>query len=380
MHRHYHFHKIHILKNELSEVYMNLSIQSFALSLVSVFIPIYLLKLGYSFNEVIMFFIVFEGTLGFVSPFAATLANKIGFKHIIMLRVPFLITFLLGLNFIETYSISIYLLALIGGGSASLYWNSINSIFAKHSNKLHRGTQTSKLFSIPQIASLAGPTIGGLIALVFGFNILFITTTVFVCISIIPLFFTKDTKTHVNFSFKKMLKFKNNFKYLIYFMFHGIKSLVSYLFWPIFIYWGLQGSTIGMGLSHTITSLGIIAFTFYIGKKSDNMDKFKLIRYGGLLFGILWFVRIFSKGTIDYFILSFLGGLIIVLIDLPFVAVSFDEANKKNPDEFIVFKEFSMNLGKVIFLACTLLVSDAILKIFFGFSVAGIVSLAFILF
>ncbi|MCK5043262.1 MAG: hypothetical protein KAR51_04500, partial [Candidatus Aenigmarchaeota archaeon] len=137
MHLHHHMHKIHILKDELSEVYMNLAIQSFALSLISIFIPIYILSVGFTFDYMILFFMVFYGFIGLTSPVSAALANKFGFKHIILFRTPILITFLLGLYNIDGLAFSPLFLAAFGGIGSSLYWVSINSIFAKNSTKLH---------------------------------------------------------------------------------------------------------------------------------------------------------------------------------------------------------------------------------------------------
>ena len=132
MHIHHHFHKIHLLKSELSEIYLNLTIQSFGLSLISIFIPIYLLTLNYSLEQVLIFVMVQFGTLALLSPVSALLANRFGFKHIILFRTPLLLAFLAALYFLPKISMSIYLIAFVGGLAGSLYWTSINSIFARH--------------------------------------------------------------------------------------------------------------------------------------------------------------------------------------------------------------------------------------------------------
>ncbi|MCK4926994.1 MAG: hypothetical protein KAS11_00875, partial [Candidatus Aenigmarchaeota archaeon] len=136
MHFHHHMHKIHLLKNELSEVYMNLALESFALSLISIFVPIYILSVGYSFDYMILFFMIYYGCIGIFAPVSASLANRFGFKHIILFRTPLLIAFLLGLHNIESLMFSPLVLAAFGGFGSSLYWISINSIFAKYSDKI----------------------------------------------------------------------------------------------------------------------------------------------------------------------------------------------------------------------------------------------------
>ena len=380
MHLHHHMHKIHLLKNELSEVYMNLALESFALSLISIFVPIYLLSVGYSFDYMIIFFMIYYGCIGLFAPVSAALANRFGFKHIILFRTPLLIAFLLGLHNIENLIFSPLILAAFGGLGSSLYWISINSIFAKYSDKIHRGTQTGKMVSLPQLAALAGPTIGGFISFIYGFKILFLITSVIIIISIVPLFMTKETKPHINFSFRKMINIKANLKYSGYFTLDGAKSVASVIFWPIFIYWGLSGSTTGTGFAQTLTGIGIIAFTYYVGRQTDRKGKTSFIKKGAVFLALVWFARIFASSPFEFFIYSLLAGFFTVLIDVPFLAASFDQANKEDPDEFVVFRDIFIGFGRFLFLGVTLLVSDAAMKVLLGFGLAGAASLLFLFF
>jgi hypothetical protein len=45
--------------NELSELYTSMLIRSLATSLIGLFVPIYLYKLGYSVRSIFLFFIIF---------------------------------------------------------------------------------------------------------------------------------------------------------------------------------------------------------------------------------------------------------------------------------------------------------------------------------
>jgi DHA1 family multidrug resistance protein-like MFS transporter len=194
----YSIHKAIVLKDELQGVYVNLMIQSFAISLIAIFVPIYLLKLGYSLNQVILFEAVKFAGLSFFSPITALLAKRIGFKHLIFFRVPMYIFYLTCLIMLEKFSLPIYLIGLIGGVSGSLYWVSLKSIFAKHSHKEKRGYEASKASALPKLATIFGPAIGGMIAVALGFKVLVTIVCLLLFISVLPLISTGELypRTH----------------------------------------------------------------------------------------------------------------------------------------------------------------------------------------
>ena len=90
-------HKHHILNRELSELFATVSIRGFAVSLIAIFIPIYLLEIGYSLSMTLLFFVV-TNVFHFLGIYpAALIISKKGVKHTIFYSMPFLILFFLGL-------------------------------------------------------------------------------------------------------------------------------------------------------------------------------------------------------------------------------------------------------------------------------------------
>ncbi len=110
-HHHVHAHGLHLIKSELQEVYLNLIIQSFALSLIAIFVPIYLIKLGYSLNQALVFVMVELGMLSFFTPFAVSLAKRFGFKHVILYRAPLIVLYFIALYALNSVKIPIYAIA-----------------------------------------------------------------------------------------------------------------------------------------------------------------------------------------------------------------------------------------------------------------------------
>ena len=170
-----HIYRLNRIRKELNEVYLNQVIQTFALALIGIFIPIYLLKAGFSFNTVLVFMIITWATLAALAPLSAKLSCRIGLKHTILLRAPVLMLFLFMLMYIGNMSLPfLFLIAFIGGVSLCLYWVPINSEFVKNTDRLHIGQQIGLLKAFPKIAAIFAPLIGGLVLEFLGFNILFI--------------------------------------------------------------------------------------------------------------------------------------------------------------------------------------------------------------
>jgi MFS family permease len=109
------------LKSELHELYINMALRTFARSLISIFIPLYLLGLGFDFFIAIGFYGVFAITHAIMGFPAAWLSSKIGLKHLILSSFPFMIIFFLLLYSINSSStgIGVLLIGIFGGiGSA----------------------------------------------------------------------------------------------------------------------------------------------------------------------------------------------------------------------------------------------------------------------
>ena len=90
MHNHHHF--FYFLRNrELNELYFSIAIKSFAVALISVFIPIYFYQVGYPLSYIFLFYAIWSLTHAVLSIPAAKISAKFGLKHTIFFSMPFLI-------------------------------------------------------------------------------------------------------------------------------------------------------------------------------------------------------------------------------------------------------------------------------------------------
>src|SRR3989344_8337303 len=135
-------HFFHFFKDrELNELYVSISIRSFALSLIGVFVPIYFYLIGYSLTSIFFFYMLLSLFHIVFSIPIAKISSKFGIKHLIGLSVPFLIIFFFLLYSIETFNWPLPILSVFAGLSTAMFWLPYHIDFAKFSDRKNRGKE-----------------------------------------------------------------------------------------------------------------------------------------------------------------------------------------------------------------------------------------------
>lgn len=366
-------HRLSKIRTELGEIYLNQVIQTFAVTLIGIFIPIYLLKSGFTLPVSLLFMMVYWITMLILSPFIAKLSDIIGQKHTIILSAPLLMLYFFLLIFVN--SIDPFIIAFVGGASAVFYWIPLNSEFIEHIDKLHTGKEVGYLYALPRVATIIAPLLGGIMLTYLGFNQLFTIVIVLIAFSFSPFLLTRDYKGGFPFSLREMsLRPKNILSYLIFS--EGLIIMAELLAWPLFIFLTL-GNLIIVGASASISGAGIIFFTLFIGKLSDKINRKKLIRIGAVAYAIVWFMRMFVSTELEIYLLSFLGGMFFTLLLVPFYAVFCDFSKRNRISESVVYREIWLSLGRAIPLLLLVMFS---LDLIYAFLITGIFTLLFLLF
>lgn len=374
-------HRIFSIKEELKEVYLNLAIDSFALALIGVFIPIYILRLGFDLNLTILFILVTWLTIAFFSPLAASISSVIGVKHTILARLPLQVLYLFLLVTIpKTIGLltgyeNVYVLgiAFLGGIADSLYWTSLNSEFVKNVDKLHQNEQIGGLFVAARIGSLLAPVAGALILDTLGFDMLFSIVILLITSSVIPLFRSGDYKG--TFKLKiDILGIRKERRLGLALFLQGMTNASEALMWPLYIFFTF-GEVLFVGAASTASGIGVAVLTLSVGKMAARFNRKKMIKIGGVAYACLWFLRPFGSTPLEIMLLSFTGGMLLVLINIPLFSIFSDFASE-NILGRVVFRELWLNTGRVVLLFILLFVTS--FKFEAAFVAAGIAALLFL--
>lgn len=396
-------------EKNLKVIFTTHSIDGFAMSLVGIFIPIYFLTLGYPVAAVIKFFIVYYAA-GIAGAFLAVyIAGFIGLQRLLIVRAPLVILFFGLMYLLGTHDINIYLIAIVGGVQNLFYWTPINILFARNTESKELGRQQSKMMIFSQMAGLLGPVLGGIIAGSLGFKYLLALVFIILAFSSLPLFFLKNA---AHFSFVKTLasvprlfglshphspglaesvlikpSFKFEFKklktlyrkYPKFFWAEVVDNMgeeVEAIIWPIFVYLSLM-SIESVGLMGAAIGLGAMAFTIFIGNLSDKYKKENIIKVGAVCLGLVWLARYFTDSAFTIYLISLVSGFITVLYIVPFstLIIQVGKLDKRILDEFFVFREIPVGLGRIIMLSIALLFVNNLPALF---PVTGLIYLFFL--
>lgn len=340
-----------VINNGFNKILQMMSLNNFAMAFVSVFIPIYLLKLGYSFQMVMLWMIIHHSSLLISSFIMVYVSNCIGLVHSLHVRFVLLVAYFSLLLFgLKDTSWLFYLIPVLTGAEAAFYWMPLNILFVRNTKESGMGNSMSKFFVIPDILKIASPIIGAFIAIHFGFLSLFGLAMFLLLFTFVPVLPLKSEKTNFIFSWQKTREvWKNNKQYFIPEIIDNITEDAMVVF-SIFIYLELM-STLQVGIIGTITSSAALIFTFTLGKLTDNWDKYKLLKIGAVLVTLTWFVNFavgeFNPSQWPFYIATVLAALALKVFLVPYSSLLYNQA-RKDDAQFIILREVPVVLGRII--------------------------------
>lgn len=119
----------------LQELYISTFLKFSSFAIINIFIPVYLFNLEFSLQSIFLFYAVWSLFHLLMSPVAAKISSKIGFKHVIMIANPLSVVLFFFLSQLSNNPGLFFLIAAIGGISGGLYWTPFHTAFAISSDK-----------------------------------------------------------------------------------------------------------------------------------------------------------------------------------------------------------------------------------------------------
>jgi MFS family permease len=324
----------------------------FARSMIAIFIPIFLLQMGWSISHVMFFYFIFNVFDAPLNFFAKWLTYKIGARKVIALGTLFYVAFfavLYNLN-VGMWSLLI-LMALFAAFYDAFYWVAHIYFFMrceKNDRNISKGV--SLLYIVKKIAGILAPIFGALILIFFDKQLLIGLSMIFLLLSIVPLFKIKDTRDRPD---KKPKNLREFFKkgdglkeYIIkgLFSFHNVAEGVI---WPIFIYTIFK--TVESVAIIPIMAAGTVIIFTYFTSKVKKTNRSQIMTLGAFLISITWILRLIIEGSIFYYVSVLLIGVFAMLVSLPLESNIYEKGEKKDALATSTYQNFFSMFPRILF-------------------------------
>lgn len=372
------------LSGSLASLYSNRIIQQVASGLIGIFFPILLYtKFNQSLYAVLIYFAVSWGLWFILAPVGAKIMSKIGLKKSLIISVLVGWSWYYFIRKFEVDSSILFLgLSIIALKiDQMLYWIPYHTDFAKFTDKKTRGKQMAFLIGIASLVSIAVPAVSGQIISNYGYDILFLIALIIYVISIVPLFLIPEVRENYSFgyfeTYKEVFKKKNR-KLLLSYGADGVQNSMGAVVWPVFMYLILNGNYAAIGLISSLVILGSLIIQLVMGDLSDRFDKHRVLKWGTILNAVGWFFKIFVSTGFQIFVAGTYHSFATIVMRTPFDALMYEQAADSGHyiDEYTVIREVSLNIGRLLMLACVALIFFATGSIAISFVVGGLAALA----
>lgn len=371
---------------EVDSLYFFNAMGQFAQGLISVFIPIYLFNLGFPIWQIFLFYFLRSAYYLLLGSSLLSVMKVLSDKILMVLSIPPLVLFFMGLNYISGLSFLFFALPALAAINMLFMFIPYHLDFTVASDDGHIGSEVGARFVINAVVKFATPFIGGLIIGAFGFEYVYILASVILILSIIPLFSFPQRNVSSELSLKKVwnkIKDENLASYNISSLSYGAEKMARNIVWPLFLF-AILGGVEQLG---GIVSAGFLAgaiISFFLGKKIDDNNKTGdvLTKWSSAILSIVWAVR-----TLITTIIPAIGSHIIEYISRDTLLISWKTKFYKiaeddgDPGLFIVSQEFIYHIARVIILPIFGLLAYMLTQQMFfiaSFILAAILSLGFL--
>lgn len=315
--------------DELSEIYTSQLLRSLAASLVGIFVPIYLYKIGYSLVAISAMFLVWFIVRPFWMYVSAKIIARYGPKHAIAASVILQIIYLCLILTIQSQQYPLWIIGVVGSLSYGLYLMAFQVDFSKIKHTEHGGKELGILSIFERIGAVLGPLIGGLIATYFDPRYTIALAIAVLAGSLVPIFMTDEpTRKHQAITLKGFpwRRYKRDFMVGTAFM---LENVISLTVWPLFIgVFVLTTNTYAaLGTIAAISTATALIAVVIIGKLIDEQQGRRLLNTGAWLNAGIHMLRPFVVTPLQVLGISIINEPVTAMYRMPFMKGKFDASD-----------------------------------------------------
>ena len=309
-----------IKNNQLHELYLAMMLKTLGLSLIGVFVPVYLFKLGHGLETISLFYVIVYGVRIFSDYVAAWLTGYFGPKHMMIVSHIFLIISLAMLLTLKTYNWPLWYVAVITSIATGFFFVPYHIEFSKLQSSTHGGSQIGTMYRTGKIAAALGPMLGGIIATYAGVHVVIVIALLFIMMSAIPLMMGPEPvrkRQHITLRGFPWQKVRRD---AVSNMALNVDQMTNMVGWPLYVamFIFVDNAYLGVGTITSISLVVTIAMVGVYGKKIDSGKGWQLMRFGVAGSFLVNMSRVFIRGAAGVFGLSLIVDVLTSAVRMPY--------------------------------------------------------------
>lgn len=347
--------------DELSELYTSQMLRSLSASLVGLFVPIYLYKIGYAVTAICLMFLVWFVVRPLWAYVSARIIGRYGPKHAIAISVVLQIMYLSLVLTIETMHWPLWVIGVVGSLSYGLYMMAFEVDFSKIKHSLHGGKELSYLQMFERLGAILGPIVGGLVATFIDPRFTIALAIVTLCASLVPIFMTAEPVKRHQVIIVKGFPWKRHRRDMYVSTAFTLENVVTVTVWPLFLgIFVLQENTYAaLGLLASVSTIVALATVFVIGKLIDANKGRRLLNAGAISNAMLHLLRPFVTAPAQALAVNIINEPLTSMYRMPFLKGRYDASDSVPGYRITYFMlvELFISVANMFFWALLVIVS-----------------------
>jgi MFS family permease len=318
-------HTYHLIRlSEMKKLFWERSFDSVAVNLVSIFIPIYLLKLHYSIQQIFWFYTLTGLFMTIIYPLGFKFIGKLGANRCIVLGNIANATFFLLLFKLPVWHEALWILAVYRGGYSAFYYPAFTANFVAARAHRKTGLQIGRMNAITLCLGGLAPAIGGFIASQAGISWVYVIVIISIVIANMPLLLGPENLKHTSFKLSNIPW--ESCKDFIANGLYNIPGFVESVIWPMAISLFITSYS-GIGVLASAMVLSTIVISLYVGSREDRVGERQFINEGVATNAVANIGKLFASTPMGILGVNFVSGTSDALL-----ANSFSSRYYKNAD------------------------------------------------
>ncbi len=334
------FHRV-VAMNTLSGV---------GVGLVGIFIPIYLLELGFSLHTVIAWLLVHHLSLLAGAFLVVFVSNHIGLVRCWYIRIGLVALVFSGLLLLSTQPGLLFAVAFMSGLEAAFFWIPYNIFTVRKTSESTTGSSLAFMSNVGSAVGIFVPGAAAFLIVLFGYPTLFSVAFLCIVLSIVPVLALRKEKTEFRFNWSAIKDIvRSNKRFIIPEIFDNLGQDAGVI-WSLFIF--LTALTIlDIGALGVITGIIGMIVTYCVGLHIDTGNKKTIMRVGAIATTLMWVVSygvaVFAPTPILLYAVTALRGVALGIFVSAYSAIMFNRARSSDA-QFLVLREIPTILGRVV--------------------------------